>query len=409
MDFMRTHRLVRFVASALIALVTLACDGGAAAAASSAAGSTTRHGTHDSAAPTTTTTTPPASDITWGVQPATAQGPTGKPAFIFTNVTPGTRIKDFVGVTNDSKFPVTFAVYAADALNTPSGGFDVLPAGKRSIGVGAWVTLARSSVTIPATTEVNIPFTLSVPVNATPGDHDGGIVAQVSASSTNTKGGKILVNRRVGVRIYLRVVGPLRPVLSVQHLSLGYHGTINPVASGSATVTYAVKNTGNVALAAAQSVTVTSMFGTLASGRPPPIVNLLPGQTLRFTVPLQGVAPAGPIDAHVTLTPSAPRGTTALPTTTLVPAPRVVRQSTGTWAFPWPQLVLFILFLGLLRTWRRRRRSRRSRLEKAVAAALEQGRREAAAERDGPAEPATLAEEAYATGTDASGTGSPSP
>ena len=58
---------------------------------------------------------------------------------------------------------ITFQVYANDAFNTPSGGFDLLAGNKRPSDVGRWVTLVANAVTIPARHSVAIPFTLTVP------------------------------------------------------------------------------------------------------------------------------------------------------------------------------------------------------------------------------------------------------
>jgi hypothetical protein len=362
---------VRFVASVLaLASVT-------AGVASGTSGASTK--AHAGSSSSTTATTTPASDITWGIQPSTAKGPTGKPAFVYDNVTPGSTLRGYVGVTNYSKVPATFAVYPADAVNTVTGGFDVLDQGQKSVGVGAWTTLARSTITIPAGLEDNIPFTLRVPADTTPGDHYGGIVAQLSTVATNAKGDKFKFQRRVGVRIYLRVVGPLHPSLTIEHLTLSYDGTANPFAAGKATVHYTVANTGNMALAASQVVTITSIFGSLASAHLAPVANLVPGQSQEVTATLDGVPPAGPIDANVVLVPAVPKGTTTQPHPKVPGRLGVVRQSTGTWAWPWFQLILFVLLLVLLWLWRRWRKRRGTKLERAVAAALEEGRREAEA------------------------------
>lgn len=371
---------MRFVASATLAASVLAGTFGGVAAAGNST-STTHAASGSSGAPsssTTTTTTPNA--ITWGIQPSTAHGPTGKAAFVYDNITPGSRIRSYVAVTNYSKVPVTFVVYAEDAVNTTTGGFDVLRQGQKSTGVGAWITLARSTITVPAGTNDNIPFTLQIPTNATPGDHYGGIVAQVTTGTTNTKGDKFLVNRRVGARVYLRVVGHLHPSLTIENLSLGYGGTVNPVGSGTVTVTYVVKNTGNMALAASQLVTVTSLFGTLASTTPRPIVNLVPGQSQDVKVTLDGVPPAGPIRANVALVPTVPRGTTTLPNPKLEPPLAAIRRSAGTWAWPWSQLVLLVLFVALLWLWGTRGRRRKKKQQAALVAAKEEGRRQAEAE-----------------------------
>jgi hypothetical protein len=173
------------------------------------------------------------------------------------------------------------------------------------------------------------------------------------------------------------VVGPLRPALAIEHLSITYGGSMNPAAAGTAKVTYEVANTGNEALAASQVVGVKSAFGTLATTRPHPIVNLVPGQTLRVTAELKGIPAVGPIDAHLTLAPVSPKGLTTDLTAKSTSAVAPVQNSASTWAIPWPQILLLAILLAVIWLWRRRRRRRGSRLDAAVAAALEQGRREA--------------------------------
>ena len=116
-----------------------------------------------------TATTPPAGSITWAVQPSTAEGPDRRSAFTYSNIAPGTIVHDYVGVTNFSKMPVTFAVYASDAFNTESGSLDMLPASEQSKDVGSWVTIPKTSITIDPGARVNEPVTLTVPFNAAPG------------------------------------------------------------------------------------------------------------------------------------------------------------------------------------------------------------------------------------------------
>src|SRR5262249_22279235 len=136
-------------------------------------------------------------------------------------------VHDFIGVANYGDTPSTFRVYASDAVNTPSGGFDLLRGDQKPTDIGAWVSLASSSVTVAGHSQVIIPFTLTIPGNVTPGDHVGGIVAALQT----TQQGALRVERRVGARIYLRVPGKLVPALAVTGLTSAYHGTVNPFGS----------------------------------------------------------------------------------------------------------------------------------------------------------------------------------
>jgi hypothetical protein len=218
---------------------------------------------------------------------------------------------------------------------------------------------------------VNEPITLTVPANATPGDHVGGVVASVSEA---LQGGKFAREDRVGVAMYLRVAGPLHPALSVESASTnGFHGTANPFGGGSTTVSYTVHNTGNVRLSGNQEVTVTGLFGIpLATVRPATLQQVLPGDSVRVVAHLTGVFPAGPLDVHVKVTPAEVPGSPHL-TVPLAAGAYTVSM----WATPWSQLGLLILLVAAafgVRWWLRGRRRRRSDL---LAAAVEQGRREA--------------------------------
>ena len=97
---------------------------------------------------------------------------------------------------------------------------------------------------------VVVPFRITVPANASPGDHGAAIVAVLSTLGKNPKGENVRLDQRVASRIYLRVNGPLHPGLRIEGLSVTYRHSLNPLHGGSATVRYTVHNVGNVRLAA---------------------------------------------------------------------------------------------------------------------------------------------------------------
>jgi hypothetical protein len=372
----RLAGVVALVGSTLL-LVGLVPAAQASAASPKSTSKSTSKGTTPTFSPPPTASAPGPGNISWSIQPSSQNGHPGKAAFVYYNVAPGSVIHDYVGVTNYSTKPVTFAVFAADAINTATGGYDALAQTQKSIGIGSWVNLTQTAVTVSPDAEANVPFTITVPAAATPGDHDGAILAQLASVKTTTKGERFIVNRRVGSRIYLRVVGPLHPHLAIDHLTAGYNGSINPVGRGSVKVSYMVRNTGNVALAGSQRLTVGSLFGTLVTGTARSIVNLIPGQSLAVQTVLKGVLPVGPLHAHVTLAPTAPAGPTSLGIPPLPSAVPVVHASVGLWALPWTALLIIVVVVAGLVFWRKRRKRKGTKLDAAVAAALEQGRREA--------------------------------
>ncbi|MEU1812662.1 WxL protein peptidoglycan domain-containing protein [Micromonospora aurantiaca (nom. illeg.)] len=333
-----------------------------------------------SAAPSRTA--PPSTAATWGVAPSTARGPNGRAAFGY-KLDPGATLTDYVGVTNHSGRPLTLDLYASDAVTTTRGGFDLLAAGQKPADVGSWVRLPRRTVTIPPTSRLDVLFTLTVPRNATPGDHAGGIVASLTSGGTDAQGNRVAVDHRVGARIYLRVTGELQPTLAVQDLRVRHTGSVNPLTGGTVTATVTVRNTGNVRLAGQPVLGVAGPFGLAPrSVTGAALPEILPGGELTTTVRMPGVPPLFRLTADATVTP------VAVGDQVLDPRPRASTARAAVWAVPWPQLALLALLAlagwALIAT-RRRRAARHAR---AVAAAREEGRAEAGrapdADRSGP-------------------------
>ena len=315
---------------------------------------------------------PPKASTTWAVQPSTAKGPDGRNTYTWPKLKPGTVVHDHVGVSNFSAHPVTFQVYATDAFVTSSGNLDLLPAATKPIDIGSWVHFLHNTITVPGHARINEPFTLTVPRNATPGDHTGGVIGSIARKAVNDQG--VTQDNRIGVPIYLRVDGPLHPVMGIESVSTGYQSTINPFGGGGTNVSYTVHNTGNVRLTGTQTVTVTGPFGvTLATVHPKPLLQLLPGQSFRVSTHLSGVFPAGPLTVHVRVHPVAVNGLTHTGA-----AYATVSHSAGMLALPWPQLLLLIVLVGagfVVWWWAQRMRGNRAAT---LAAAVEKGRREAA-------------------------------
>jgi hypothetical protein len=354
---MTSHRFPRRPRRAAIVAFLLACI---ALVAAPVAG----------AAPTGAVRAAPVS-VSWAVQPSSGVAADGRAHFAYTDMKPGTRIADHLLIDNFSKRPVTFTVYAVDGITTSSGSIGLAPAKQRRIDIAAMVHVGRSRVTVPASGKLNVPFTVDVPGNATPGDHVGGVIASVTEA---LNGGKVAREDRVGVAMYLRVAGALHPALGIESVSSsGYHGTPNPFGGGSTTVSYTVRNTGNVRLGAAQRVAVTGLFGIPLATVHPSSEELLPGGSVRVTARLRGIFPLlAPLGVHISVTPTVVPGSPKL-TVPLKPATYAI----GLPETPWEQLLLLLVVVAIVVLIVRRIRTRRRRQAAAVAAALEQGRREA--------------------------------
>jgi hypothetical protein len=129
------------------------------------------------------------------VAPSGRGAPDGRAAFTY-KLDPGAELPDYVGISNYSDQPITLDLYASDALTTPTGGFDLLPAAQKPTDVGTWVVFEERyrRLLIPSRSRVDVPFRITVPRNATPGDHAGGIVTSVAESGTDSDGNRVRID-----------------------------------------------------------------------------------------------------------------------------------------------------------------------------------------------------------------------
>jgi hypothetical protein len=295
----------------------------------------------------------PAAPITFGLQAAQAKAPDTRP-FLSYGVTSGAVVSDHVAVENFGSAPLKLAVYATDAQSTAKGDITFKPASERPTDAGSWLSVAGTGVvTVPARLPsgapgtVIVPIKLSVPATATPGDHVAAVIASLVTVSTKSRT-PIRLDQRVAERAYIRVSGPLRAQLRVEHLQLKFKQPHTPLGKVTAYVTYTVRNTGNVLLATTQNVSVSGLLGSAGhSGALPALSGLLPGAAVTFSTSIAHVTPGLRLSAQVTLHPSpAVQGNVD---GKLSP----VRSSTAGWA--WIALLIAILLpiLLVLFLWRR--------------------------------------------------------
>jgi len=304
-----------------------------------------------------------ADDVSWGVAPADTTAGTDRSHFTYL-MNPGETVHDAITVVNHGDEPVTLRVYASDAFTTASGSIDLLPGDRTPTDVGSWIVMDSPSISLASQQTAVVPFTLTIPANATPGDHTGGIVTSLSTSD----GGALTLDRRLGSRVYLRVTGTLHPALQLGDVQATYHGGLDPTSPGETTLTYTVTNTGNARLAAHQSVHLAGPLGLF--GRTVVVADLpelLPGNSIMQTVTVAGVWPATRTSADLQLQPVASGDQPAAN----VP---LATASATYWAWPWGQLIVLVVVAALITGYvllrRRRRRATNAAIDRAVHDAL---------------------------------------
>ncbi|MCJ1702617.1 MULTISPECIES: WxL protein peptidoglycan domain-containing protein [unclassified Rathayibacter] len=320
------------------------------------------------------TAAPPAlaatDQITWAVSPAT-DGAVDKRSWVELDLDPGATAEEQAAVRNLSDQTVTFRIDAADGYFTDKGRFNMLPSDQESVDAGTWITAPETVTVEPGGTGI-VPFTVTVPDDAEPGDHAAGLAASLVSVGTDVGGSSVGVESRIGFRVMTRVTGDVAPAVAVENLTGDYRLSWNPFQPGSLTVTADIVNTGNVRLLLDGSAT--------AQGASAPLVaadaaqqELLPGDRRAVTLQLDDVWPLFAVGTDLTVAPTVvtPEG---LDPVDIAP----LTESTTTAAVPLPQLaVLLGLALILAALLAGRTRSRR-RVATLVEQAKEEGRREAA-------------------------------
>ena len=264
---------------------------------------------------------------------------------------PGQQVTDHVRVANAGTTPIHLMVFATDAHNDPDGAFTLLDTAETPTHAGAWVRFdGREKVELdlaPGKSQV-LPFTMSVPANATPGDHAAGIVV------SSVREGEVSLDRRVAIRLYARVSGELVPSLNLSSIQGTHTGGINPFA-GSVLSTATVTNTGNVALRGRVTLTGTTWFGIpVGTETFESVGEMLPGATRTLTFELPNVPAVGFVQANWLLGTSVDADA---PVPGVLPS---VQRGAFVLAMPWALVVLVAAAVGTwwYRRWHRQRDAR---------------------------------------------------
>lgn len=284
----------------------------------------------------------------WGIGPYSSPGQPARAQFDIV-AKPGQSLSDAFTISNFTDHPISFNLYSADAYNTTVGdAFALKLANEQQVGVGKWVSLPTSKLTVAAQQSDRIDFALTVPRNATPGDHAGGIVAQNTQKAIVKRNGvEVPVLEGVGVRIFVRVSGKIQPGLAVAdlHASSNYGAFTWATGSAGSTVQFDAVNTGNVELNAKATVEELSWTGAvLHTFKPTSLPVFLPGNRVHITEPAVPLPHLGQVHFKVVLT-----------------AGRLTASQTATlWLIPWVLILIIVLLLALVvLLWVRRRRRRR--------------------------------------------------
>lgn len=258
-------------------------------------------------------------------------------------VFPGQVIEESISIFNFTDQPLDFDVWSGDGYNNSDGAFAIYGSEVSPEGLGSWVELPETGVTVNPASRADLPIRIRVPDNAEPGDHAGGVAALNTTPVEQIEQGSadIDVLRSVGVRIYVRVAGPLHPSLDVRNVRVEPTLPLLPGISGTgrAQIRYEVVNSGNLRLAPTTELSVSGPFGIgRTTLEPVELRELLPGAAVTMSQTVTGVPSLGRMTTSIDLRAVGLEET---------------RRTVAFWAVPWVYVVVLVLAAGAAWWYRR--------------------------------------------------------
>ncbi|MCH8065314.1 MAG: DUF916 domain-containing protein [Chloroflexi bacterium] len=227
--------------------------------------------------------------VSFGIRPTKAVEDRPETFSYFSHeLAPGALLADEALVMNSGDVPVTLKLYAVDGITAQNGGTAFTHQGQESAGasrgVSRWLSLSVTEIGLEPAEDMLVPFTITVPPDASPGHHVAGLVLEEVANEEASPGGEgktqfgVKVVRRVGVAVVIDVPGPHVAGLEITGAALRQQD------DAGATFVVGVHNTGNILLQAEGSAVLTDCTSEELASIPLKMDTVLPGDATTFQV-----------------------------------------------------------------------------------------------------------------------------
>ncbi len=183
-----------------------------------------------------------ADSATIGGRPANPRddNPRSKSIFVY-SLEPGQSVKDAVQIFNTTEEQKTILVYATDSVVSSGGAFACEQAAEPADDSGSWIKLSRNEITLAKQSSATVPFTVTIPKDVQPGEHNACIAIQEKDAAPAAVGNGIALNFRSAIRVAITVPGEINKQLTIDKVSLREQ-------NGKIIGTVKLKNSGNVSL-----------------------------------------------------------------------------------------------------------------------------------------------------------------
>ncbi|MDR1394132.1 MAG: hypothetical protein LBJ62_09245 [Bifidobacteriaceae bacterium] len=238
----------------------------------------------------------------WVVAPVDDADGTKRTSVNYNLAGDGTMV-DGIVLTSNSDVPLDLRIYAVDGRTGGDGQTELGAASQPRVGAGNWITFGRSGgqgntsteasirLTLAPGASATVPFQVTVPADASPGDYAAGLVTALAETQTDgASQGNPLSDPPTAVLAYVNVAGPAAPALQVTDVWMRWTPAPGRPGWGRADLRYKLANTGNTRLIPTERVSFDGWAGIGGlAGEAADLPELLPGSRLDRAVTLDGV------------------------------------------------------------------------------------------------------------------------
>ena len=196
-------------------------------------------------------------EASFGIRPTEADPERPETFSFFSHeILPGDTIEDAAIVENHGGVRGTAKIYLVDGVTAINGGTTFTPDGYETHGTQNWLNLEVGEVTLDPGQDAVVPFTISVPRDAVPGEHVAGLIVQdVDQGEIDGDGIGVAVIRRTGVAVLVDVPGVRTAVMDITGVGLNLQD------DSGAVFLLDVRNDGNISLKGSGVLTIKDTNG----------------------------------------------------------------------------------------------------------------------------------------------------
>lgn len=205
---------------------------------------------------------------------------------------PGDTLSGTLELTNSADGAVTLSVLRSDFVLTPDGHIRPIEPASLPASLADWLSLAQTSLVLPAHASTQVRYSLTVPGTVAPGTHWGAVMFRTEFGA----GG---ASDDTSNSLHVRYSAQLAFPIMVDVGDLAYAGSVTDItlqastAGSPRTLVVAYQNTGNALSKLTGRVELRSLSGTLVDTIPVTSTAVLPGQMRLVSVPVGSDIKAG--------------------------------------------------------------------------------------------------------------------